>query len=74
MPTIYMTWRLYSRIFVKQFTTFINVNCDKFPEICLKEFRHVSQQRLDILNMFYDGDYNINYYIEYVRTRKKFSI
>jgi hypothetical protein len=23
-------------------------NCNKFPEICLKEFRHVSQQRVDI--------------------------
>jgi hypothetical protein len=35
----------------------------KFPEICLKEFRHVSQQRADILNIFYDVEYNINYYI-----------
>jgi uncharacterized circularly permuted ATP-grasp superfamily protein len=29
----------------------------------LKELRHVSQQRADILNIFYDGEYNINYYI-----------
>jgi hypothetical protein len=29
----------------------------------LKEFRHVSQQRADILNIFYDGEYNMNYYI-----------
>jgi hypothetical protein len=59
IPTIHRTWR----IFVKQFTTFSNVNCNKFPKICLKEFRHVSQQRADILNIFYDGEYNINYYI-----------
>jgi hypothetical protein len=39
------------------------MNCNKFPKICLKEFRHVSQQRADILNIFYDGEYNINYYI-----------
>jgi hypothetical protein len=58
-----MTWRLYSRIFVKQFTTFSNVNCNKFPEICLQEFRLVSQQRVDILNIFYDGEYNISYCI-----------
>jgi hypothetical protein len=32
-------------------------------KICLKEFRHVSQQRADILNIFYDGDYSMNYYI-----------
>jgi hypothetical protein len=32
-------------------------------EICLKEFRHVSQQRADIFNIFYDGKYNLNYYI-----------
>jgi hypothetical protein len=38
------------------------LNCNKFPEICLKEFRHVSQQSADILNIFYDGEYNINYY------------
>jgi hypothetical protein len=63
MPTIHMTSRLYNRIRVKQFTTFSNVNCNRFPEICLKEFRHVSQQRVDILNIFYDGEYNINYYI-----------
>jgi hypothetical protein len=48
---------------LKQFTTFSNMNCNKFPEICLKEFRHVSQQWIDILNIFYDGEYNINYYI-----------
>jgi hypothetical protein len=63
MPTIHMTWRVESKIFVKQFTTFSNVNCNKFSEICLKEFIHVSQQRADILNIFYDGEYNINYYI-----------
>jgi hypothetical protein len=40
-----------------------NVNCNKFPEICLKEFRHVSQQRAGILNIFYDDEYNIDYYI-----------
>jgi hypothetical protein len=51
------------RIFVKQFTTFSKVNCNKFPEIYLKEIRHVSQQRADILNIFYDGEYSINYYI-----------
>jgi hypothetical protein len=39
------------------------VNCKKFPEICLKELRHISQQRADILNIFYDGEYSINYYI-----------
>jgi hypothetical protein len=39
------------------------LNCNKFPEICLKEFRHVSQQRADILNIFYDSEYNMNYYI-----------
>jgi hypothetical protein len=48
---------------VKEFTTFSNGNCKKFPEICLKEFRLVSQQRADILNIFYDGEYSINYYI-----------
>jgi hypothetical protein len=40
-----------------------NVNCKKFPELCLKQFRHVSQQRVDNLNIFYDGEYNVNYYI-----------
>jgi hypothetical protein len=39
------------------------VNCNKFPEICLKDFRHVSQQRADILIIFCDAEYNINYYI-----------
>jgi hypothetical protein len=63
MPTVHMTWRVRNRIFMKQFTTFGNVNCNKFPKICLKEFRHVSQQRADILSIFYDGEYNINYYI-----------
>jgi hypothetical protein len=62
IPTIHMIWRLWNRIFLKQFTTFSNVNCNKFLEICLQEFRHVSQQRADILNIFYDGEYNINYY------------
>jgi hypothetical protein len=36
---------------------------NKFPEIYLKEFRHVSQQRADIFNFFYDGECSINYYI-----------
>jgi hypothetical protein len=35
-----------------------SMKCNKFPEICLKEFRHVSQQ-----NIFYGGEYKINYYI-----------
>jgi hypothetical protein len=39
------------------------VNCNKFPKICLKEFRHASQQRADSLNICYDGEYNVNYYI-----------
>jgi hypothetical protein len=39
------------------------VNCNKFPEICLKEFRYVSQQKANIFNIFYDGEHNINYYI-----------
>jgi hypothetical protein len=47
------------QIFVKQFTTFSNVNCSTIPEICLKEFRHISQQRAVILNIFYDDEYNI---------------
>jgi hypothetical protein len=61
--TIHMTWGLENRIFAKQFTTFSNVNCNKFPEISLKKFRHVSQQRADVLKTIYDGEYNINYYI-----------
>jgi hypothetical protein len=61
MPTIRMIWSLWNRIFVKQFTTLSNVNCNKFPEICLKEFRYVSQQRADILNIFYGSEYSINY-------------
>jgi hypothetical protein len=52
-----------NRIFVKQFTVFSILNCKRFPEMCLKEIRHVSQQRVDILNIFYGGEYNINYYI-----------
>jgi hypothetical protein len=28
-----------------------------------KNFRHVSQQRADILNIFYDGEYSIHYCI-----------
>jgi hypothetical protein len=47
---------------VKQFTIFGNIICSKFPEIFLKDFRHVSQQMADILKIFYDGEYNINYY------------
>jgi hypothetical protein len=39
------------------------VNIIQQCEICLKEFRHVLQQRADILNIFYDDEYNINYYI-----------
>jgi hypothetical protein len=49
-----------NRIFI---ITFSNINCNRFPKICLNEFRHVSQQKADILNIFYDGEYNINYYI-----------
>jgi hypothetical protein len=45
---------------VKQFTAFSNVNWNKFPEMCLKKFRHVSQQRADILNIIYDGEYSIH--------------
>jgi hypothetical protein len=63
MPKARMTSRLWNRIFVKQFATFRNVNSKKFSENCLKEFRHVSQQRADILNILYDDEYNINYYI-----------
>jgi hypothetical protein len=63
MPTIHMIWRVKNRIFMKQLTTFSNMNCKKFPEVCLKEFVHASQQRADILNIFYDGEYSINYYI-----------
>jgi hypothetical protein len=40
-----------------------NIQQREFPKICLKEFRHVTQQRADIMNVFYDGEYNINYYI-----------
>jgi hypothetical protein len=47
------------RLFVKQFITFSNVNCNKCPVISLKEFRHVSQRGADLLNIFYDGEYNI---------------
>jgi hypothetical protein len=39
------------------------MNFNKFPNICLKEFRHVSQQSAHISNIFYDDEYNINYYI-----------
>jgi hypothetical protein len=46
----------------EQFTTFSNMNCNKFSKICLKEFRHFSQEKAGILNI-YDGEYNINYYI-----------
>jgi hypothetical protein len=63
MPTIHMAWRPHNRIFVKQFTAFSNVNCNKFPEIYLKEFRHVSQQKVDILNISHDDKHNIDYYI-----------
>jgi hypothetical protein len=63
MPTIHISSRLYNRICVEQFTTFNNVDCIRFLKICLKEFRHVSQQSVDILNIFYDGEFNINYYI-----------
>jgi hypothetical protein len=57
-----MTWKFENRIFIK-LTTFGNVNCDKFPGICLSECRHVSQLRADILNIIYDGEYSMNYYI-----------
>jgi hypothetical protein len=66
-----MIWRLGNRIFVKQFTTFSNVNCNKSLEICLKEFRQVSQQRADILNMFYDDEYSINYYISLIINERR---
>jgi hypothetical protein len=61
-----MTWRLWNRIFVKQCTTFSNVNCNKFPEICLKELRNVSQQGANIFIIFYDGECSINYYISLI--------
>jgi hypothetical protein len=51
------------RLSMKQFTTFSKVNCNNFPEICLKEFRHVSHQKAGILNIFCDGEYSISYYI-----------
>jgi hypothetical protein len=50
------------RIFMKQFTSFSNVNCNRFTKICLKDFRHVSHQRAGIL-IIYDGEYNISYYV-----------
>jgi hypothetical protein len=28
------------------------------PEICIKQFRHVSQQTAGFLKIFYDGEYN----------------
>jgi hypothetical protein len=34
-------------------------------QICLKEFRRISQQRADILKI-YDGEFNINYYISLI--------
>jgi hypothetical protein len=51
------------RILVKQFTKFSSVNCNKFPDTSVKEFRHGSEQRTDILNIFFDSEYNINYCI-----------
>lgn len=50
--------------------TFSNVNLQQFPEVCLKELRHVSQQKMDILNIFYDGEYNNNYYILLISNKK----
>jgi hypothetical protein len=55
---------------VKQFTTFSNVNCNKFPEICLKEFRYASEQMADILNIFYEGEYSINHLIINERSKQ----
>jgi hypothetical protein len=65
MTTIHLTWRLKNRIAVKQFTKFSNMNCKNFPKIYLKEFRHVSQQRVGILklNIIYDDEYDISYCI-----------
>jgi hypothetical protein len=63
LKSVVHTNNTYDLEALKQFTTFSNVNCNKFPEICLKEFRHVSQRSADILNIFYDGDCNINYSI-----------
>jgi hypothetical protein len=63
MPTIHMTWRLLNRIFVQQFTTFSSENCKKFREVCLKEFRQVSQQRADIFNIYHDCEHDINYFM-----------
>jgi hypothetical protein len=57
IPTLHMTWKLGNSLFEKQFTTFSNANCNNFLEICLKEFRHVSQQRAGILIIFHDGEY-----------------
>jgi hypothetical protein len=37
---------------------FSKVNYKKFSDIYLKEFRHVSQQMVDILNIFYNDEYN----------------
>jgi hypothetical protein len=71
VPTIHMMWRIENRILVKKFTTFSNLNCTKFPEICFKEFRHVWQQRSDILNIFYDGEYSINYYIWLIINKRR---
>jgi hypothetical protein len=31
------------------------VNCNKLPK-----FKHVSQQRADIFNIFYESEYHIN--------------
>jgi hypothetical protein len=43
-----------------------NIQQREFQQVSqhlFKEFRHDSQQGADILNTFYDGEYNINYYI-----------
>jgi hypothetical protein len=56
MPIIRMTWRLCNKTFVKQFTIFSNMNSTSFLKSVLKEFRHVSWQKADIFNIFYDGE------------------
>jgi hypothetical protein len=40
-----------------------NIQQREFQQVSrnlFKKFRHVWQQRVDILNIFYDGEYNIN--------------
>jgi hypothetical protein len=40
-----------------------NIQQRQLQQVSLKEFRRVSQQRADTLNIFDDGEYNINYRI-----------